>query len=450
MILEFSAENFRSINEEITLSFLNGRTRSKSEHLSKVPKVLKSKGILPVGMIFGGNASGKTNLILALLKLKRLVIAGTSTVDEVLPYEPHLLCNNSEKATRFSLTFLAEDDNPYRYSISYTERKVETETLEILTPTSSHVLFSRKGDDIELKGLQAREEKSATPEFLDFVATGTRSEQPFITEARQRNVSGLKAVFSWFTQSLEYISPEHRPNALVGLTKGNLAFRDYLETQAKAADLGVDKLILAKTPLEEATGIPEYMKKDLRKSLKNGQSATFSTHGMGASSQRDFIMATKQEDAIHVITIKLGHRSQNGDIIAFDHQQESDGTRRLMELLVAFYELEQENSTRVFVIDELDRSLHPFITQLMLKRFLSRTGADRRAQLIFTTHDTSLLDQELFRLDEIICLEKSPETCATTLFSLDDLQLRSVKRIRAAYLNGSLGGVPRTAEIDAY
>lgn len=450
MIIDFSIENFRSIHEELTLSMLNGRPRAKNEHLSKLPKLLKTKGILPVGMIFGGNASGKTNLLLALLNLKQLVLRGVPADSSVSAYDPYLLAEHPGAPTRFSITFLADDDNIYHYGISFTGERIVREVLELLTPASAITLFLREDGEIDPSGLTDKQQKNTEEGFLEFIATGTRPEQPFIAEARQRNVGGIRAIIAWFATSLEYISPNHRPEGLVHLTKRDHSFREYLETQTRAADLGVNTLILHDTPLDENTSIPPDLKEHLRKKLNNGDHVTLTTHGVHGSAQHDFLLASKANDRITVTNIKLGHRTAVGTDIPFDHHQESDGTRRLMELLVAFYELEKEESRRVFVIDELDRSLHPFITRLMVSRFLKRTGKERRAQLIFTTHDISLMDEDLFRHDEIIFLEKDPETCSTTLFSLDDLQLRSVKRIRAAYLNGSLGGVPRTAEIEAY
>ena len=450
MIIDFSIKNFRSIHDEVNLSMLNGRTRSKREHLSKLPKLLKTKGILPIGMVLGGNASGKTNLLLALLKLKQFVLQGVSTDSAISAYDPYLLSGTSGAPTCFDITFLADDDNIYHYNISFTGEKIVSELLELLTPSSAITLFNRDNDLIDPSGLADKQQENTKEGFLEFIATGTRPEQPFMAEARQRNVGGIIAITTWFSKSLEYISPEHRPEGLVHLTKRDHSFREYLETQTRAADLGVSTLILHDTLLDENSSIPKEVKELLRKNLNNGGHATLSTHGVHGSTQHDFFLASKENDRITVTNIKLGHRTTAGKNIPFDHHQESDGTRRLMELLVAFYELEKDGSRRVFIIDELDRSLHPFITRLMVTRFLKRAAKNRRAQLIFTTHDVSLMDEEVFRHDEIICLEKSPDTCSTNLFTLDDLQLRSVKRIRSAYLNGSLGGVPRTAEIEAY
>jgi AAA15 family ATPase/GTPase len=136
------------------------------------------------------------------------------------------------------------------------------------------------------------------------------------------------------------------------------------------------------------------------------------------------------------------HRASNGKPIRFEISDESAGTQRLIDLLPAFHELLAGDSKKVFIIDELDRSLHTLLTRNLLESYLASRHKESRGQLIFTTHDGLLLDQDLFRRDEFWFIDKD-ETGASSLTSLSDFKdIRRDKDIRKSYLLGRFGGIP--------
>ena len=124
-------------------------------------------------------------------------------------------------------------------------------------------------------------------------------------------------------------------------------------------------------------------------------------------------------------------------------RRESDGSQRVIELLPAFLDLATETSDAVYVVDELDRSLHTILTRRLLETHLSSCSAESRRQLLFTTHDVLLLDQNLLRRDEMWVTERDA-TGASTLISFGEYKdIRYDKDIRKSYLQGRMGGIPR-------
>ena len=137
------------------------------------------------------------------------------------------------------------------------------------------------------------------------------------------------------------------------------------------------------------------------------------------------------------------HRNNDGIEIKFELNDESDGTKRLISLIPAFLELAAPRSNKVFIIDEFDRSLHTLLLRQLLESYLDSCSPDTRSQLLFTTHDVLLMDQKLFRRDEMWITERARDG-ATSLLSFSDFKdVRYDKDIRKSYLEGRLGGVPR-------
>jgi AAA15 family ATPase/GTPase len=124
-------------------------------------------------------------------------------------------------------------------------------------------------------------------------------------------------------------------------------------------------------------------------------------------------------------------------------RHESDGSQRLIDLLPAFLDVSDASSKKVYVIDEVDRSLHTLLTRHLLKAYLANCSTNTRSQLLFTTHDVLLMDQQLLRRDEMWVAERNV-TGISNLFSFSEYKdVRYDKDIRKSYLQGRLGGIPR-------
>lgn len=137
------------------------------------------------------------------------------------------------------------------------------------------------------------------------------------------------------------------------------------------------------------------------------------------------------------------HSDIQGNKIAFDISQESDGTQRVIDLLPAFLNLTKDNPKKVYIIDELNRSLHPLLSRQLLESYLNTCLPQSRCQLLFTTHDIFLMEQSILRRDEMWLLERNNHG-VSSLFSLSDYhKVRYDKDIRKSYLQGRFGGIPK-------
>ncbi|MFZ1085342.1 MAG: AAA family ATPase, partial [Terracidiphilus sp.] len=137
------------------------------------------------------------------------------------------------------------------------------------------------------------------------------------------------------------------------------------------------------------------------------------------------------------------HYGENGEEVPFNFSDESDGTRRLLDVLPAFLSLEERPNPPVFIIDELDRSLHSNLTRNLLEHFLDMRAESSQSQLVFTTHDTQLMTQDIFRRDELWVTERDQSGASKLVAFSEFKDVRKDKDIRKSYLQGRLGGIPK-------
>ncbi len=201
MIISFSVENWTSFKDKATFSMVASRER---QHGKRVPKVGKYQTrILPVAAIYGGNASGKTNLFKALKFTKTLVTRGTQP-DSLIPVEPFLLDSKShDNAVRFQFELLIKEE-VYEFSFAVTRHVVCEEKLVHVLSTRERVLYDRKADKIIL------DKKLENLPFLDFAFNGTRDNQLFLTNSVSQKVDIFKPVYDWFNDTLKLIAPDDR------------------------------------------------------------------------------------------------------------------------------------------------------------------------------------------------------------------------------------------------
>ena len=173
-------------------------------------------------------------------------------------------------------------------------------------------------------------------------------------------------------------------------------------------------------------------------SLKEGQSCF-----IGPDLAMDTASLHKKNGNVIARQIAPIHYDENGEEVPFNFSDESDGTRRLLDVLPAFLSLEDKQLPVTFIIDELDRSLHSLLTRNLLEHFLDMRTESTKSQLIFTTHDTQLMTQDIFRRDEIWVTERN-QSGVTKLVAFSEFKdVRKDKDIRKSYLQGRLGGIPK-------
>ena len=420
MLLQFVVENFLSFRDKAVLSMLAADGVDHDEaHCVRLPGL---PPVLRCAAVYGANASGKSNLIKALDFARKLVVGGTRAGEEI-PLRRFKLAPASLSApTRFEVDLHA-GGRRYSYGFVATTEAIESEWL---FADEEELLFQRErregAERPEIELGAALTEDRARRQFLEFVAEGTRPNQLFLTEVAEHNVGELSAVTGWFRSGAVVLRP-----GLLDLTPAlwqrleeSTAFRDYLGEMLESAGTGVTRV---ESKAQDKRGFAGFIQELNRTDPREG------SHRL-------------PEDS----SVKFLHVSASGAAIPFAFGEESDGTRRLIGLAPLLFDLRQAaNGTPVVhIIDELDRSLHPLLTRFFLDAFL-RVAPDRPTQILFTTHDTNLLDLNVLSRDSIWFTEKDAGG-ASALYSLAEFKgdqlVRIGEHLEQGYLQGRFGAIP--------
>lgn len=447
MLIRFSVENFRSFKGEETLSLTPAKSRIHKGHVLVPEGSGRKVGALPLAVLYGANASGKSNLIRAMDFARTLVLRGTrpDVTTGVVPFR--LDPDTAGKPSRFEFV-LRHEKVLYTYGFACTDQEVAEEWLFAVLQKHEVRLFERVTEAgkarVEL-GNQLAGTREAR-QRLQFVAAGTRRNQLFLTEANDRNVEALAPLVHWFRDHLTIVWPDAEYRPLVLRAHDDAQFAAYLSGFLTVADTGIGGIDLAAETLDEdrhLAGIPPRLRKALMGDLDRA-----ADHSVVLGGNKTLLALRQAQDrSAQVLTLRTKHQTTAGETVLFDMRDESDGTHRLLHLVPALLDLQSNDD--VFVIDELDRSLHPHICQLYLEAFLRGvTEHGHRGQMILTTHDTNLLDLDLLRRDEIWFVEKDDKG-ASHLTSLADFKLvRADLRIDKGYLNGRFGAIPFVGDVE--
>jgi len=428
MIVRFSVENWMSFRDRV--SFEMAATRER-QHRSRVPKLDKYRlGILPIAAIYGGNASGKTNLFKALNFAKFLVTKGIHP-ESLIPVEPFRLESDcSEKPSRFSFELLIAD-TIYEFSFALTRKSILEEKLVNITSAGEKVLYDRRNGSITFDASLKKDP------FVNFVFKGTRDTQLFLTNSVSQKVDTFRPVYDWFRDTLDLVAPDSRFEPFEQfLDEGHMLFAPMNEMLLQL-DTGIVQLGGEEIPFENIP-VPKPVQLKLQEDIKEGMTMRLLT---GPGNER--FVVTRRNGELLAKKLITFHPNLDGTESKFEMSQESDGSQRVIDLLPAFLMISAAKSRKVFVIDEVDRSLHTLLTKRLLEMYLSSCSAESRAQLLFTTHNVLLMDQRLVRRDEMWVAERNADG-VSSLFSFSEYKdVRYDKDIRKSYLQGRLGGVPR-------
>ena len=427
MIISFSIENWMSFRDRVSFSMIASREK---QHGSRIPRVKKYQArVLPVAAIYGGNASGKTNFFNALIFIKHLVVEGTAP-DKLIPVEPYKLDGAySEKPSRFSLELLV-DETIYEFSFAATSKAITEEKLVEVTRTSEEILYDRKGDKPNFHDSLDKDE------FLHFAFQGTRDNQLFLTNSVSQKVDRFKSVYDWFRNTLNLISPASVYKDFGNFLDKRHPLHSRMNEMLSQLDTGISRLSGEEVSFENIP-FEESFKNELRKSVREGEYIPI----FFPPTNERFVFTRNAGEIVAKKLFAL-HSKPGGTDVRFEIWQESAGSQRLIDLLPAFF-TDTFGSNMVIVIDELDRSLHTLLTRKLLEMYLDNCSSQNRSQLLFTTHDVLLMDQDLLRRDEMWVAERNLEG-VSDIFSFSEYRdIRYDKDIRKSYLQGRLGGIPR-------
>jgi len=401
MLIEFRVRNFRSIKDEAVLSMVSSSDRSFPDHLIDHPS-LGNDHLLKTAGIYGANASGKSNVLYAIMIMSNIVRRSHEfQSDTILPYEPFKLDEKKmNEPTEFKIVFIV-DDIKHVYGFSCNNRRILEEYLHHYPNGRKKIIFERMNTS-EYRFPYPRDQEQA------FIRDRTPENVLFLSRATQLNYSKTKDAYNWFN-TLEFIYGHHDIN-LIRRTNQLISSKDRKQDileALRAADLGIDDITLEE---DRDWSDQEKMKNTLDRIL---------THG------------SVHRAAANIRIIRGG--------ISFDlYDEESSGTRRMYALIGPI--IDSLRNDRILILDELDTKLHHVLVRFILDLFHDENN--RASQMVFTTHDTNLLDRSLFRRDQIWFTEKDPKTRGTDLYSLLEFSPRNDVNIRKGYLAGRYGALP--------
>lgn len=425
MLLDFEVENFRSYRDRKRFSLVASSAKELPDNLAETsdPEV----SILRSAALYGPNASGKSNLFLAMYCLSKLMDFPRNRVPTALAaWSPFALDQTSVAApTKFQARFLL-DDVLYEYSISMKPGLVEREVLVAHPHGRPQEWFFRSGSEIAFNPtyLKGRKQslRSMTPADAAVLSVASMFDHPQLSPPARWLANNLRGDFD--AQDDLYRSagpPRGGSQTTARRCSEDLDFLSWTKKFLAHADLGIQEVEIEVA--EEKSPLTEW---------QLGPNRTF------VKSEREFVNTYYDPHFVH-------HGEGRGTA-RFRLPDESQGTRRLFSMLVPFYETLREG--RLALVDELGASLHPSIVREIIRVFHDHRLNPRGAQLVFTTHDASLLSGSLFRRDQVWFTEKDPAG-ATDLYSLQDVKgVRQDEPFEKGYMRGRYGAIPFFGRFD--
>lgn len=406
MIIQFSCENYKSIKDKITLSTIATKDTTFQDSLLPFDKGDKKFNLLPVVSIYGANGAGKSNVLNALGFLAFFVKSSVDLQDgDFIYYEPHKLNDSNEKSS-FDIQFIV-DGQRYAYGFSNNQFQIIQEYLYHFPNGRQAKIFER---DNELYSYGPSFEK----ELDEIKIEKTRKNRLFLSTSG--SWSKLKEILNPFNY-----------------------LRNDLSINQQATNRSWDDFTISEIANNED------MKKLFIRFLNNlNIEVTDIEAKMEVKKGNDDIPNDVPEELKMLLSkgtrvrkkVKLIYKDMELNL-----NEESRGIKKLFEIGGPILDIIKNGKTLIY--DELETSLHPSIVVQLIKLFLDPKINNKNAQLIFTTHDTNLLDLDLFRRDQIWFVEKNRENYSSDLYSLSDLKnVRKDENIEKGYLKGKYGAIP--------
>jgi AAA15 family ATPase/GTPase len=442
MLIRFTIENFLSFREKQVFSMIPGKGSLKSHHKSTP---IKGVSALKAGVIYGANASGKSNLIKAIDFGRKTVLKGTKPEQPVSTSFYKLDKKFLNKPTYVEYEIQHKGKN-YAYGFILNAKEIIDEWLFEINKSGETKIFERKNTNIyDIDFLYKKNKTTNEKQFLEFTAKGTPRNQLFITQIRNTNVtdnvsdiSDILNVIDWFQNSLTVIYPGTKNISKKFELHKDTNLQQVFKEMLDYFDTGIDGIEFKEVDFEKMD-IPTEVKEDIKNDLFSEKSEKTSAFLSNPQDDKYYVISKVDSLNVQAKLLKTKHKVIGGGYELFDLKDESDGTRRIMDLIplvIDFF-----GGGNVFVVDEIERSLHPNLVRDFFEFILDKCD-NINSQLIVSSHEATLLTQKLLRKDEIWFAVKNKEG-ATNLHSLEDYNVRFDKEIMKDYLLGRFKGIPK-------
>ena len=437
MLIEFSVANYRSFRDKVTFSMVASSLRAKNSELNET-NLFAAHGrlkLLTSAAIYGANASGKSNLISAMNFMRNFVIYSANIREEEdleeIKVEPFRLSTETDSEPSFFEAVFIVEDRRFRYGFEATAKRVEAEWLYVAPKARESKLFEREGEEITLGDKYKTEGRD--------MAKRTRPTALFLSVCAQFKGRFAEEVLDWF-RSLG-IATGLMDSGMRRFTER--MFRDKDSAKAVEAlfaqlDLGIKAVHLDNV----VTPTPDF--RPLRNDAPEDIPRLHDELGKMESAQSvvseiaDFSL--DEEEFVRTVHRKTGEGNVSETDELFDlDEHESEGTKKLFSLSGPLVDTLRRGD--VLIIDEFDARLHPLMTKEIVRLFNDPLRNPKHAQLVFATQDTSLLDNQLLRRDQIWFVEKDRQG-ASYLYSLAEFKVRNDATYEKDYIHGRYGAIP--------
>lgn len=441
MLLRFNVKNFLSFDENTEISMFPGKVRTKENHLIHSKKT----NVLRFASLYGANAAGKSNLVKAMKFSQDIILRGTDWISGEKYFK--LKKSNKIKNTSFEYEICINNKYyAYGFNIILSEKRITGEWLYDITNNDEELVFER---DIEHQKFDSK---------IVFKDSNNKNRFKVYSQDYKFNTNGLlltelnrnkeeiykttsefdifKDIYMWFSRTLDINYADEPITNFQYLLGEDTTFNSSIVKILDMFGTGITDFKLIDSTIQD-------IKNELPKDVLNDISLILNKRKKGSINLRthnafhNITMGKDEEIEIKTVAFKHGDKD-----CEFYFADESDGTRRLMDLIEVLINTKE----KVFVIDEIDRSLHPNLTYKFIELFLN-FSSNTNSQLIITTHEDRVLDLNLLRRDEIWFAEKN-NYGVTKLYSLENYQPRFDKKTCKAYLDGRYGAIPKFKDID--
>ena len=404
-------------------------------------------------MLYGANGAGKSNLVRALSFLRDLINEGTEP-KEPIARRPFLLDRvSAAQPTAISVQFV-ESGRVYALGVKVTDKVVTEEWLSLIQYGAEVPVFQRFTNDqnevtIEAGAVLTDDSWGTHQKVVALTKVGVLPNQLFlhaVGQSLQEKDQGpvMVGALRWFAERLAIVHPSTPFKGLTRWLARNPRFSEFAGNFLRRVATGVDRLRTDSVEVDEKTLVA--FSDEIRKRIAEMTAGeTIPIKGPDGS---ETVVEKCSGTSVRLHMIQSEHLTADGDRVALPFPEESDGTQRLTHLLPALHSVDRVPA--VFIIDEIDRSLHPLLAKGFVRAFLGACAA-KGGQLIFTTHETAFLDLDLLRRDEIWFADKKRAEGTTELYSLSDFKVRTDLKVDKAYLQGRFEAVPPIeAELPAW
>jgi len=452
MLIRFTVENFLSFNERTEFTMIASPDNNHPRHVVQEDNK-ESIRLLRTSVIYGANASGKSNLIKAMKFAQDFIVDGVDKNKNIKVSLFKLEQDSSKKPSRFEFEF-RHHQKQYAYGFIIDPTQVYEEWLFEIGITKEERIYERNGNDYQFNFKHSLfnriegEEQSR----IKYESKSTRENLLFLTNSKERRITHFKDIYNWFSNVLTILFPESKPFALPLLLKDNEeslnpGFFNNFNQLLKSLDLGIERVDINEIDLENYERIPLEVKEMIQEEFpyhdETANAIFVLARNKGSSLMIRSIPGSKALKVMNLVIIK---HDKNKKEVLFEIEEESDGTQRIIDLIPMLIKLSQGDV--VFVIDEIERSLHVLLARKIFELFLNfeienqnQNDKLHNSQLIATTHQVTLLDiKELFRKDEIWFIEKDQHG-QSIAYSLANTHVENLDLVKG-YINGRFGAIP--------